>query len=114
MTGADDMQWTVLEDAEHVAQRACDRISSAASEAIAARGCFTIVLAADTLAASRTLLFIVTGAAKRAALEAWRAGDTTLPVAAIRPGGRGEVLLDRDAAPGECLSPQGPHEHEPS
>jgi len=39
------MQWTLLESADQVAEKACERILSAAAEAIGARGGFHLVLA---------------------------------------------------------------------
>ncbi len=43
-----DLEWTVLEDPDSVARIACDRISSAARDAISKRHRFTIVLAGGT------------------------------------------------------------------
>jgi 6-phosphogluconolactonase len=57
-----------------------------------------VSLSETTLANARAVLFLVTGASKRAAAAAWRAGDRTLPVARIEARAGGEVLLDRDAA----------------
>jgi 6-phosphogluconolactonase len=42
------MKWTALETAQDVAEAACQRITTAASDAITARGSFTIVLAGGT------------------------------------------------------------------
>ena len=51
------MRWTVLEDADAVAQRVCDLVSAAAFQAIAERGVFSIVLAGgDTPRRSYALL----------------------------------------------------------
>ncbi|OQX30260.1 MAG: 6-phosphogluconolactonase [Candidatus Sedimenticola endophacoides] len=49
------------------------------------------------LNACRALLFLVTGAGKQQTVAQWRDGRS-LPAAAIRPRGGGEVLVDREAA----------------
>ena len=42
------MEWITLENAERVAQMACDEILAMAADAISIRGCFSIVLAGGT------------------------------------------------------------------
>ena len=63
-----------------------------------------VTLSLEALADSREVLYLVTGASKRDAVRAWRGGDTLLPVARLRPAGRCEVLLDRNAS-GPANSP---------
>jgi 6-phosphogluconolactonase len=55
-----------------------------------------VTLSAPRLSAAREVLFIVTGAAKAAAVARWRAGGD-LPAASIRPDGGVDVLLDATA-----------------
>ncbi len=52
-----------------------------------------VSLSARRLSRARQVLFLVTGRGKRAAVEAWRRGES-LPAAAIRPAGGVDVLLD--------------------
>lgn len=52
-----------------------------------------VSLSARRLAASRAVLFLVSGAGKRQAVAAWRAGRP-LPAAAILPAGGVDILLD--------------------
>lgn len=54
------MKWTVLENADEVANAACDRIVQASKLAIAARGEFHIVLAGGTTPASTYALLATT------------------------------------------------------
>lgn len=58
-----------------------------------------VSLSAARLSRTRAALLLATGAAKAAALGAWRAG-AELPVAHIRPPGGLDVWLDRAAAGG--------------
>ncbi len=57
-----------------------------------------ISLSASRLSRSRHVLFLVSGAGKRAALSAWRAG-APIPAAAIQPLAGVDVLMTRDAVP---------------
>ncbi len=57
-----------------------------------------VSLSAEALGNCRDLLFLVTGAGKREAVTAWKAG-ADLPIAAIHPVGTGTVLIDRAALP---------------
>jgi len=59
-----------------------------------------VSLSARRLSDARRVLFLVTGAGKRAAVEAWRQG-VTIPASAIRPPGGVDVLLDQSAYGGE-------------
>lgn len=56
-----------------------------------------VSLSVGALSATRQLMVLATGAAKRPAVAAWRAGQP-LPVAAVRAKERIDVLLDRSAA----------------
>jgi 6-phosphogluconolactonase len=57
-----------------------------------------VSLSARRLSRARRVLFLVTGAGKRAALAAWRAGKR-IPAAAIRPAAGVDVLMDAEAWP---------------
>lgn len=63
-----------------------------------------VTLAVSTLADCRNLLFIVTGASKYVAVRAWQRGEPALPIVAIKPQCRAEVLLDSSAAGGAMES----------
>jgi 6-phosphogluconolactonase len=52
-----------------------------------------VSLTASRLSRSRRVLFLVTGAGKRAAVAAWRAG-AAIPAAAVRPPAGPEVLVE--------------------
>jgi len=58
-----------------------------------------VSLTPEALADCRRMLILVTGAGKRAALAAWRAG-ADLPVVRVAELGRARVLVDLDAAGG--------------
>ena len=62
-----------------------------------------VSLTQQALAASRDLLFVITGAGKRAALDAWRLG-ADLPVARVASTGSAVVLADLDALGGSGLT----------
>ena len=62
-----------------------------------------VSLTQQALAASRDLLFVITGAGKRAALDAWRLG-ADLPVARVASTGSAVVLADLDALGGSRLT----------
>lgn len=51
-----------------------------------------VSLSARRLAAAREVIFVVSGAGKQAALDAWRAGDA-IPAAAITPAGGVDVYV---------------------
>jgi 6-phosphogluconolactonase len=55
-----------------------------------------VSLGTDALSEAREVLILATGAGKRAAIKAWRAGEP-LPIAAIGGPASVEVLLDRAA-----------------
>ncbi len=55
-----------------------------------------VTLSARRLSAARVVMVFVAGAAKRAALAAWRSG-VELPIGAIRPGSGVDVLVDPQA-----------------
>jgi 6-phosphogluconolactonase len=55
-----------------------------------------VSLSAGALSNAREILILVTGAQKRSAVAAWKAGDP-LPVTAIGGEGGVDVLVDRDA-----------------
>ena len=57
-----------------------------------------VSLTASRLSRARRVLFVVTGAGKRAAVAAWRAGDA-IPAAAVRPPAGVEVLVERVSLP---------------
>ncbi len=58
-----------------------------------------VSLTPSALVQCRQMLILVTGAGKRAAVDAWRAGEP-LPVAQVAAKGPALVLLDRDAVGG--------------
>lgn len=57
-----------------------------------------VSLSASRLSGARRVLFFVTGAGKREAVQLWRDG-ADVPVCAIRPQGKVEVLMDAAAEP---------------
>jgi len=57
-----------------------------------------VSLSASRLSQARQVIFFVTGASKRHAVQFWRDG-ADMPVAAIRPAGEVEVLMDAAAEP---------------
>lgn len=56
-----------------------------------------VSLSASRLSAARRVIFLVTGAGKRQAVQAWRQG-MEVPVAAITPAAGAEVMLDATCA----------------
>jgi 6-phosphogluconolactonase len=57
-----------------------------------------VTLSARRLSDSRCVLFLIRGADKREALNAWRQG-ATIPAAAIHPDAGVDLLIDTDACP---------------
>jgi 6-phosphogluconolactonase len=57
-----------------------------------------VSLSPEALGSSRELLFLITGAGKKTAVEAWRDG-AALPIAGISTHGRARVLIDQAAMP---------------
>lgn len=57
-----------------------------------------VSLSPEALGSCRELLFLITGAGKKTAVNAWRDG-TALPIAGINTQGRARVLIDQAAMP---------------